>query len=116
MATGWRRHGNGRHDSKPGLRAKTRRSGPACYRRESLPAAGWRKEYWRNATYTKSQTLPTNVVESLHMSLRKVIKTRGSFPSEEAALKLLYLGLRNVSKKWNASTTWRSALNHFTVL
>src|SRR3989440_6794879 len=64
----------------------------------------------RRAIYT------TNVVESLHMSLRKVIKTRGSFPSEEAALKLLYLGLRNVSKKWNASTTWRSALNHFTVL
>src|SRR5712671_6908809 len=59
MATGWRRHGNGRHDSKPGLRAKTRRSGPACYRKGSLPAAGWRKEqYWRNATYTKSQTLP----------------------------------------------------------
>jgi len=38
----------------------------------------------------------TNAVESLHMSLRKIIKTRGSFPSEEAALKLLYLALRNV--------------------
>ena len=59
MATGWRRRGTGRHDSKPGLRAKTRRSGPACYRKGSLPAAGWRrKQYWRNATYTKSQTLP----------------------------------------------------------
>jgi putative transposase len=64
----------------------------------------------RRAIYT------TNVVESLHMTLRKVIKTRGSFPNEEAALKLLYLALTNVSKKWKAATTWRTALNHFTLL
>jgi putative transposase len=55
----------------------------------------------------------TNAVESLHMSLRKVIKTRGSFPSEDAALKLLYLGLRNVSAKWETIQYWREALNHF---
>jgi putative transposase len=55
----------------------------------------------------------TNAVESLHMSLRKVIKTRGSFPSEDAALKLLYLGLRNVSVKWETIQYWREALNHF---
>jgi putative transposase len=42
----------------------------------------------------------TNAVESLHMSLRKVIKNRGSFPSEEAALKLLYLALQNAIGKW----------------
>ncbi len=42
----------------------------------------------------------TNAIESLNMSLRKIIKMRGSFPNEEAALKLLYLALRNVSKKW----------------
>ena len=58
----------------------------------------------------------TNAVESLHMSLRKVIKTRGSFPSEEAALKLLYLALRNVSAKWEAIQYWREALNHFETL
>jgi len=50
------------------------------------------------------------------MTLRKVIKTRASFPSEEAALKLLYLALTNVSKKWKAATTWRTALNQFTLL
>jgi len=55
----------------------------------------------------------TNAVESLHMTLRKVIKTRGSFPSEDAALKLLYLGLRNVSAKWETIQYWREALNHF---
>jgi putative transposase len=55
----------------------------------------------------------TNAVESLHMSLRKVIKTRGSFPSEDAAMKLLYLALRNVSAKWETIQYWREALNHF---
>ena len=58
----------------------------------------------------------TNAVESLHMSLRKIIKTRGSFPSEEAALKLLYLALRNVSNKWEAVQYWKQALNHFEML
>jgi putative transposase len=43
----------------------------------------------------------TNAVESLHMSLRKVTKNRGSCPNEEAEFKLLYLELRNVSKKWS---------------
>ena len=58
----------------------------------------------------------TNAVESLHMSLRKIIKTRGSFPSEEAALKLLYLALRNVSAKWDAIQHWRQALNYFQLI
>jgi putative transposase len=58
----------------------------------------------------------TNAVESLHMSLRKVIKTRGSFPSEEAAMKLLYLALRNASAKWDAIQHWRQALNHFQMI
>src|SRR6185436_18101406 len=66
----------------------------------------------RKAIYT------TNAVESLNMSLRKIIKTRGSFPSEEAALKLLYLALKNVVAKWQRSGLryWKEALNQFTVL
>jgi putative transposase len=64
----------------------------------------------RRAVYT------TNIVESLNMTLRKVIKTRGSFPGEEAALKLLYLALKNVARRWNATRDWRVALNHFTLL
>jgi putative transposase len=58
----------------------------------------------------------TNIVEALHMTLRKVIKTRGSFPSEEAALKLLYLALKNVRKRWQATRDWKPSLNHFTLL
>lgn len=58
----------------------------------------------------------TNAVESLHMSLRKIIKTRGSFPSEDAALKLLYLALRKASAKWETLQYWKEALNHFQML
>ena len=58
----------------------------------------------------------TNAVESLHMSLRKIIKTRGSFPSDEAAIKLLYLALRNVIAKWETIQHWKQALNHFQML
>ena len=58
----------------------------------------------------------TNAVEALHRSLRKVIKNRGSFPREEAALKLLYLALQNVIAKWETVQHWKEALNHFEIL
>ena len=58
----------------------------------------------------------TNAVESLNMTMRNLIKTRGSFPSEEAALKLLYMGLKNVAKKWNCIQSWREALNRFQIM
>ena len=67
-------------------------------------------EQIRRAIYT------TNVVESLHMTLRKVIKTRASFPNEESALKLLYLAMQNISQRWKAATDWRTSLNHFMVV
>ena len=58
----------------------------------------------------------TNAVESLNMSLRKIIKTRGSFPNEDAAVKLLWLALRNHSKKWSFVQGWREAMNRFQML
>ena len=42
----------------------------------------------------------TNAVEALHRSLRKIIKTRGSFPNDYAALKLLYLAIKNSGLRW----------------
>lgn len=57
----------------------------------------------------------TNAVESLHMTLRKVTKNRGSFPSQEAAIKLLYLALQNVSTKWHTIQGWREALRQFAI-
>ena len=50
------------------------------------------------------------------MSLRKIIKTRGAFPSEEAAFKLLYMALRNLSAKWEHTRNWIAALNQFAIL
>ena len=58
----------------------------------------------------------TNAVESLNMSLRKITKTRGAFPSEQAALKLLYLALKNVVTKWETIQNWKAALNQFALL
>jgi putative transposase len=58
----------------------------------------------------------TNAIESLNMSLRKAIKTRGAFPSEEAALKVMYLALRNLAKKWESVLGWKEALNRFGIL
>jgi len=48
------------------------------------------------------------------MSLRKAIKTRGAFPSEDAALKVMYLALRNLAARWKHVQGWREALNRFT--
>ena len=59
----------------------------------------------------------TNVIESLNRSLRKVTKTRSSFPNDEALLKLLYLALRNISKKWTVPIPdWHAALNRFAII
>jgi putative transposase len=58
----------------------------------------------------------TNAIESLNMSLRKAIKIRGPFPSEDAALKVMYLALRNLAGKWHSVQNWREALNCFAML
>ena len=53
----------------------------------------------------------TNAIESLNFQLRKIIKTKGAFPSEESALKLVYLALMNIDRKQiRAAHAWRSAL------
>src|SRR5947199_6144552 len=52
----------------------------------------------------------TNAVESLHRSLRKIIKIRGSFPNDAAALKLLYLAIRNAGLHWRRPIEWTAAM------
>jgi len=59
----------------------------------------------------------TNAIESLNMSLRKVTKTRGSFPNDEALFKLYYLALRNIAKNWTMPIRdWKAALNRFSIM
>lgn len=58
----------------------------------------------------------TSAIESLNMSLRKIAKNRGSFPSDEALLKLFYLAQQNISKTWTMPIRdWKAALNRFTI-
>jgi transposase-like protein len=59
----------------------------------------------------------TNAIESLHSQLRKIIKTRGHFPSDDAATKLIWLALRNITADWGrAAKEWREAMNQFAIL
>ena len=59
----------------------------------------------------------TNALESVHAQLRKIIKTRGHFPHDDAVIKLIWLALRNITAKWRrAGQTWRPAMNQFAIL
>ncbi len=65
----------------------------------------------RKAIYT------TNAIESLNFSLRKVLKTRGAFPTDASILKVLYLGMQRIAKKWTMPIPhWTRALNQFAIL
>jgi transposase-like protein len=58
----------------------------------------------------------TNAIESVHARLRKIIKTRGHFPSDEAATKLIWLALRNITADWGRpAKEWREAMNQFAI-
>jgi len=75
-----------------------------------IPFFAYPKEI-RKVIYT------TNAIESMNMSLRKVTKNRGSFPTDDAVFKLLYLALMNITKKWNMPIQhWKQAMNHFAIL
>ncbi len=59
----------------------------------------------------------TNAIESVNAQLRKIIKTRGHFPSDDAASKLIWLALRNITADWSrAAHDWKAAMNQFAIL
>src|ERR1700741_2385762 len=113
----------------------------AIYRAESADAAllrlaefeaEWGKRYpaigqiWRNAWEhvvpffafapgIRKMIYTTNAVEALHRSLRKIIKTRGSFPNDDAALKLLYLAIKNAGMRWRRPLEWPAAMGQFAI-
>jgi putative transposase len=60
----------------------------------------------------------TNALESVHARVRKIIKTRGHFPTDEAATKLIWLALRNITARWGgkASNYWHLAMQQFAIL
>ena len=59
----------------------------------------------------------TNALESVHARLRKILKTRGHFPTDEAAIKLIWLALRNITATWGKEANfWRNARNQFAIV
>jgi putative transposase len=85
--------------------------------------AGWRRAWDRVIPFfafppaVRRVIYTTNAIESLHSRLRKIIKTRGHFPSDDAATKLLWLALRNITADWGrAAKEWREAMNQFAIL
>jgi putative transposase len=70
-------------------------------------------------TTDTSDIMPvTNARESVHARLRKIIKTRGHFPNDEAATKLIWLALRNITARWGgkASNYWHLAMQQSAIL
>ena len=58
----------------------------------------------------------TNAIESLNRSLRKVIKTKGAFPNDAAIMKIFYLALANIAKKWTVPIRpWKDAMSQFAI-
>ena len=59
----------------------------------------------------------TNAIESVNARVRKIIKTRGHFPTDDAASKLIWLALRNITADWSkAAHHWKEAMNQFAIL
>jgi len=85
--------------------------------------AAWRRAWDRVIPFfafppaVRRVVYTTNAIESIHSQLRKIIKTRGHFPSDDAATKLIWLALRNITADWGrAAKEWREAMNQFAIL
>ena len=92
---------------------------------ERYPMIGksWRNNWTRLRTFfayppeIRRAIYTTNAIESLNNGLRKVTKNRGAFPSDEAAIKLLYMALKNIMKKWTMPIqNWLTALNQLSII
>ncbi|MHC2376497.1 IS256 family transposase [Bradyrhizobium liaoningense] len=83
--------------------------------------AAWRRAwehvipFFAFAPEIRKMIYTTNTVEALNRSLRKIIKTRGSFPNDEAAMKLLYLAIRNAGIHWRRPVAWTAAMGQFAI-
>jgi len=83
----------------------------------------WRAEWERLTVFfdyspeIRKVVYTTNAIESLNYSLRRMLKNRGSFPNDDSILKILYLAINRVAKKWTMPIrNWKAALNQFVIL
>jgi transposase-like protein len=86
-------------------------------------SAAWRRDWSRLTIFfdyppeIRKAIYTTNAIESVNFSLRKVLKSRGAFPTDESILKVLYLGMQRIAKKWTMPIPhWTRALNQFAIL
>ena len=86
-------------------------------------AAAWRRAwdkvipFFAFPAHIRRVIYTTNAIESVNARLRKIIKTRGHFPSDDAATKLIWLALRNITADWDrAGRDWKEAMNQFAIL
>lgn len=86
-------------------------------------AAAWRRAWDKVIPFfafpapIRRVVYTTNAIESVNARLRKIIKTRGHFPSDDAATKLIWLALRNITADWGrAAKDWKEAMNQFAIL
>jgi putative transposase len=91
--------------------------------RYPMVAGAWRSNWERVRPFfafpheVRRLIYTTNAIESLNYTLRKVTRARGHFPNDEAAVKLLYLAIRNIEKKWTRQPQyWNRALNQFAIM
>lgn len=92
----------------------------SCY---PLIAKSWRANWQRVIPFfaypseIRKVIYTTNAIESLNMSLRKIIKSKGAFPHDEAVFKIFWLALRSISQKWTMPIKdWKGALNRFAIM
>lgn len=83
----------------------------------------WRSDWGRLTVFfdytpeIRKVIYTTNAIESLNYSLRKILKNRGAFPNDDSIIKILYLAINRVAKKWTMPIrNWKAALNQFVIL
>ena len=91
---------------------RARSLGHASFRRSSRPGAAPGRTSFRSSRFRRRSgalIYTTNALESVHAQLRKIIKTRGHFPTDDAATKLIWLALRNITAKWERTAHYLAA-------
>jgi putative transposase len=85
--------------------------------------AAWRRAWDRVIPFfafppaVRKVIYTTNAIESVNAQLRKIVKTRGHFPGDDAATKLLWLAASNITADWSGPThDWKAAMNQFAIL
>ena len=100
----------------PGLRLLPDAPHPGRSHRTHQPGRRTQPEAGQGTRSIHPGFIPdTNAIEALNRQLRKAVKTKGSFPSEDAARKLVYLAIQNAVPQWTRTRGWTIALLAFKI-